>query len=193
MGKECNMIKCSVEGCGNSIKVIKHKLCSKHYARWLRHGDVHSMNYCNINSLEKLLYYTIKDNDCLVWTKGSTNGYGRTVINGTIKYVHRAVYEFMNGPIANDLQVNHTCNNRACCNINHLYLGTHYDNMQDKCRAETGNTNKLTANDVIFIRNSKDTCAILAEKFNVSNVTISNVRRNKTWQWVINYKGDRDE
>lgn len=44
---------------------------------------------------------------------------------------HRAAWEAAHGPIPAGLFVLHHCDNRACSNLEHLYLGTHADNMRD--------------------------------------------------------------
>lgn len=45
------------------------------------------------------------------------------------------VWEETNGPIPSDKWVLHRCNVAACVNPEHLYLGTHKENMQDMARS----------------------------------------------------------
>lgn len=83
---------------------------------------------------------------CWEWT-GSiySSGYGQFYygeINGKEKQgkAHKAAWILLRGPVAEGMQVLHKCHNRRCCNPNHLYLGTHMDNMKD--REEAGRTSK---------------------------------------------------
>jgi hypothetical protein len=46
--------------------------------------------------------------------------------------VHRLVWEEANGPIPDGLHVLHRCDVPACCNIDHLFLGTPADNLRDQ-------------------------------------------------------------
>jgi hypothetical protein len=70
---------------------------------------------------------------------------GTTVDSGNIVYgmfrfrkrmelAHRVSYTFYTGKIPDGMQVLHTCDNGLCVNPNHLFLGTHTDNMQDMSR-----------------------------------------------------------
>ena len=65
---------------------------------------------------------------CWLWVgKQRTSGYGGF---GT-KYAHRTSYELAHGVYAPELWVLHKCDNPPCVNPDHLFLGTHLDNMRD--------------------------------------------------------------
>jgi len=78
----------------------------------------------------------LKGDGCWIWqgTK-MLNGYGRF---GRTVYAHRASWEFENGPIPKGLQVNHHCDERMCVRPDHLYAGTHRDNMDDMMARRRG-------------------------------------------------------
>lgn len=79
-------------------------------------------------------------NGCWIWTKnGSHARYGK--IHGGVDpktgkpitlAVHRASYEIFKGEIPHGLQVCHTCDNKLCCNPDHLWLGTFQENTRDR-------------------------------------------------------------
>jgi hypothetical protein len=48
-----------------------------------------------------------------------------------IRYAHRVVWEFVNGPIPAGAVVRHSCDNPPCCNPAHLLIGTQADNVND--------------------------------------------------------------
>lgn len=60
-----------------------------------------------------------------------SNGYGRITINYKNETVHRIAYQLSHGDIPEGLFVCHECDNKICCNPDHLWLGTAADNNED--------------------------------------------------------------
>lgn len=74
-------------------------------------------------------------NGCLNWTASKfKDGYGQFRHDASRPNVraHRDAWELFQGPIPDGFQVLHRCDNPACVNVDHLFLGTHQDNVLDK-------------------------------------------------------------
>ncbi len=150
--------------------------------------------------------------DCWNWTASQDrDGYGHVSVNGTLRSAHRVAWELTYGPIPDGMAVCHRCDCTSCVRPEHLFLGTHADNMRDMQRkgrhpnprgvdhwtrrdpervprGEAHGMAKLTSDDVRQIRALYAAGGIsqdrLAEQFHVHRKGISQIIRRIIWKHV---------
>lgn len=133
---------------------------------------------------------------CWIWLGYiRTNGYG-TLGHGSTGLVkaHHASWIIHYGPIPDDMNVLHRCDNRSCPNNTHLFLGTQLDNIQDmmaKGRHAHGSIHgdaTLTESQVLEIRAKYAEDSIsqraLARNYKVSETQIHRIISRKSWSHV---------
>ena len=87
------------------------------------------------------------EGDCWIWTKRKDRyGYGIITLDYEKIKVHRLSYEIYVGPVG-DQHILHKniCTSKACFNPQHLYRGTHSDNMKDAVQKGSHNWVRSTS------------------------------------------------
>jgi hypothetical protein len=134
-----------------------------------------------------------KQTNCWEWQLSVQKcGYGKAYLNKKMQSAHRVAYQLYAGPIPDNYWVLHSCDNRLCCNPQHLFLGDVKSNTQDKVdkqRQNRGTTvpqSKLTEAQVLEIR-SKYPGKLqreLAAEYGISRSKISLIVNRKNWKHI---------
>lgn len=84
-----------------------------------------------MNIYQRLFNKSHEENGCIVWDGALRDGYGLVSYKNKIITVHRLRWILTYGEIPDGQQVLHKCDNRKCFKIEHLFLGTQADNLND--------------------------------------------------------------
>ncbi len=139
-------------------------------------------------------YYIPEPNSgCWIWL-GSLNlaGYGyfyfppRNMVSA-----HTAAWELYRGP-RNGWHVLHNCDNPCCVNPEHLRLGTHQDNIDDREKRHRRQPPKgslngratLTEANILQIRADTRWPRFIAKDWNMPVSTVKKIRDRYTWKHV---------
>jgi hypothetical protein len=174
-----------------------------------------------------------KSDGCWLWNRCTdSKGYGVLNIEGRLYRSHRLAAQIAGIEIPPGKFVCHTCDVRACCNPDHLFVGEPVDNIKDMhkkrrawqytnpekaatgdrngsrkyperlrrgdnhpsrlhpervARGERGGKSHLKNVDVLEIRQraaTGESYASLGRHFNISDISISNIVRRKTWTHI---------
>lgn len=158
---------------------------------------------CNLiktlkNHFFKYVPIPINENECMEWL-GYVNpkGYGKLLHDSKSYRAHRLSYQIFVGDITKGKEVCHTCDNTKCINPNHLFLGTHQENMIDMCKKkrhifaiQKGSEKPQSKLNEVQVRSIKRLLAKkwkqrdIAERFSVHQTVIRDINLNKTWRHV---------
>ena len=139
------------------------------------------------------------EDECWEWKASrNRNGYGSFLYKGSKINASRVAWILTNGEPEDGMVVMHKCNNKPCCNPNHLEMGTHRRNLIDAGRdgllgnnTQKGSAHsqaKLTEKDVLDIRRrfeqGNETKTELAREYGVGQSTIHKIVTRQRWKHI---------
>ncbi len=139
--------------------------------------------------------------ECWIFTGCTVGGYGCIAASpprrkGKNLKAHRVLWEDANGPIPEGLDCLHKCDVRACCNPEHLFLGTDVENAGDRHAkgrdADTKGTKngraKITEEQAKEIRTmyaaGGRTQREIGVEFGINDQMVSRIVAGKAWKHV---------
>lgn len=190
---------CTFNGCDKEVDSLGY--CPAHYQQFRAGKTLRPLQvqHHGLTEYERLLKWTnVKGADeCWEWLgsrKKGWHGQWRSA-TGQIELAHRAAWRLMKGPIPDGLFVLHRCDNPACLNPTHLFLGTQSDNAKDmwakgrarpkQAKGSQHANSKLTEDLVRDIRASKESGVEIARRLGLTATTICDVRKRRTWKHLI--------
>jgi hypothetical protein len=85
----------------------------------------------NATTAESFIALCKSDGDCLIYrTKPNHDGYVRVSVGGKKWMSHRYALHIAGIDVGQGFEVDHLCRNRACCNVQHLEIVDHTENMR---------------------------------------------------------------
>lgn len=140
---------------------------------------------------------------CWLWLKSCRSGYGVVKLDGEA-YAHRLSWRACHGPIPRGMLVCHKCDVRACCNPDHLFLGTYKDNRVDadrkgrtavkdrhpfrrpeiaaKVAGELNANATITSEIAKRVYLSPGSYREIARTFSISKAMVANIRTRVSWR-----------
>lgn len=183
---------CDVPECAGGAPIVKG-LCVKHRRRLEKYGDVTvtSRPPQGLNAEERLRWrgWDITESGC--WeSRGfkDKDGYTFLSIDGKRKRSHRLAYEIWNGVIPEGMMVLHACDNPPCVNPEHLSVGTHEDNMQERQdRDRSGSIlNQQKVREIRHLRATTNlTIQQIADRYNIGHPCAVAVIYRRSWKHVV--------
>lgn len=183
------------EHCGTVLHEVRNRFCSRPcFWGWKKAKAAREFE----SRFRAKVDDSAGDDACHLWQGQIVDtGYGHISVGGhNSRRAHRVAWELVHGPIPKGVFVCHSCDNPACVNVKHLFLGTPKENTADMYkkkrnkprRGETNGAAVLTAQQVREIRARyipfKVTMNDLAREFGVKRAAIESIVYRKSWRHI---------
>lgn len=131
-----------------------------------------------------------KSDGCWEWQgTRQEHGYGSLRHGKNRKwYAHRVSFAIANGDIPKGMSVCHRCDNPSCVRPDHLFLGTHAENLADAAaKLRFPARSSLTPRDIPYVRELNGigfSQRELAKMYGVAQATVGAIIRREIWKHV---------
>lgn len=185
---------CSVDGCVR--KYCAKGMCQMHYRRDKLgvpfDKPEKTLNGVLIDWLRSAV--AIDTDECQLWPYGRNNdGRGMVTWEGDHRLAHHVALILVGREAPTPpLETRHLCGNGhlSCINPKHLLNGTRSENVADMAthgtalRGERQWMSKLTEADVRAIREAPGVHRLIADRYGVSQVTVTSIKTRSAWAWL---------
>lgn len=185
-----------------SSPVYCRALCIKHYSRWYKTGEsayvaesMHPRKPRGVSAEDWFWQgFSRAESGCLEWQRyirGDGYGYCSRDVGDGSRFAHRVAWILTNGVIPDGIDVLHKCDNPPCGDPDHLFLGTHADNMADMAkkgrstRGRPGPNAKLAGPQVLGVLlrlEGGESNTTIGRRYGVTRQAIAAIRHGKTWK-----------
>lgn len=144
-----------------------------------------------------------RDNGCIDIVAAGDR-YGLFSVNSVHIYAHRVAYALHHRALPEGGYVCHRCDNKRCCNPDHLFAGTARDNtrdalakdrhppLRDEHRVGVGNGRCLIteeqAREIALMTRAGHRGRFIADKVGVHINHVSAIRNGYAWTWLTGFK-----
>jgi len=191
------------------IEKILCKQCKEHFVPWSKKAKFCSYKcsseFRKEESIERFWNKVDKNGpslkkemtNCWLW-KGAIDksGYGIMCMKKHFKRqtsAHRISWTLINGKIPELKEICHKCDNPRCVRPDHLFVGTHKENMNDRdgknrnAKGELNGRSKINSNDVIKIRKLSESglkYTKISNMYKIDRKTVKDIVVRKLWKHV---------
>ena len=123
--------------------------------------------------------------ECWNWKGALRSGYGNLKINKQNHTSSRVAFELFSGQELGENMALHTCDNKKCCNPDHIYAGSASDNMIDRHQRKVGGGGATTADQVRLVRQMyfdlKQHPDFIAHRAGVTSAVVQSIIGGNRW------------